>query len=34
MNDLLEQIKVEHLPGEKNEQGKEIIDSWLSPELF
>jgi len=34
MNDLLEQIKVEHLPCEKNEAGKEIIETWADPDRF
>ena len=28
MNDLQEQVKVEHLPAELNEEGKENITTW------
>jgi hypothetical protein len=28
MNDLQEQIKVEHVPAEKNERGEENITDW------
>jgi len=35
MNDLQEQVKVEHVPAEKNEQGVENIHTWNLPdELF
>jgi len=28
MNDLQEQVKVEHVPTEKNEKGEENIKDW------
>lgn len=29
MNDLLEQVKVEHVPAEKNEQGVAVSNRYL-----
>ena len=34
MNDLQEQIKVEHIPAEKNELGVENIETWQPDEVF
>jgi hypothetical protein len=34
MNDLLEQVKVEHVPAEKNEQGVANIETWPQDEIF
>ena len=34
MNDLQEQVKVEHVPKEKNEQGVEYIETWPVDEVF
>jgi len=34
MNDLQEQVKVEHVPAEKNEQGVENIETWPPDEVF
>jgi len=28
MNDLQEQVKIEHVPAEKNEEGKANIEVW------
>lgn len=34
MNDLQEQIKVEHLPKELNEKGEPNISDWQPDEIF
>ena len=34
MNDLQEQVKVEHVPAEKNEAGVENIETWQPDEAF
>lgn len=34
MNDLQEQVKIEHVPAEKNEEGKANIDTWPAEEIF
>ena len=34
MNDLQEQVKVEHVPAEKNEQGIENYETWPPDEVF
>ena len=34
MNDLQEQVKVEHVPKEKNEQGVKNCEEWPPEEFF
>jgi len=34
MNDLQEQVKVEHLPAELNEAGQENISTWPNDDIF
>ena len=34
MNDLQEQVKIEHMPREKNEAAKENCDDWQYEEWF
>ena len=34
INDLQEQVKVEHVPAEKNELGVENIETWQPDEAF